>query len=93
MIVACLRIRLHLPGCTSLKEKRFVLKSLKDRLRNKFNVAVCEYGSQDKWQLADIGVATVTVDTRGADRALQAVINYIERDGRAELVDIERETY
>ena len=93
MIVACLRIRLHLPGCTSLKEKRFVLKSLKDRLRNRFNVAVCEYGSQDKWQLADIGVATVTTDTRGADRALQAVINYIERDGRAELVDIDRETY
>lgn len=93
MIVACLRIRLHLPGCTSLKEKRFVLKSLKDRLHGRFNVAVCEYGSQDKWQLADIGVATVTTDTRGADRALQAVINYIERDGRAELVDIDRETY
>jgi len=93
MIVACLRVRLHLPGCTSLKEKRFVLKSLRDRLRNRFNVAVCEYGSQDKWQMADIGVATVTTDTRGADRALQAVVNYIEKDGRTEIVDIERETY
>jgi len=93
MIVACLRIRLHLPGCTSLKEKRFVLKSLRDRLHNRFNVAVCEYGSQDKWQIADIGVATVTTDTRGADRALQAVVNYIEKDGRTELVDVERETY
>jgi len=93
MIVACLRVRLHLPGCTSLKEKRFVLKSLRDRLRNRFKVAVCEYGSQDKWQMADIGVATVTTDTRGADRALQAVVNYIEKDGRTEIVDIERETY
>jgi uncharacterized protein YlxP (DUF503 family) len=93
MIVACLRIRLHLPGCTSLKEKRFVLKSLRDRLHNKFNVAVCEYGSQDKWQLADLGIATVTTDTKGADRALQAVINFIERDGRTELVEIERETF
>jgi uncharacterized protein len=93
MIVACLRIRLHLPGCTSLKEKRFVLKSLKDRLRNRFNVALCEYGSQDKWQLADIGVATVTVDTRGADKVLQAVVNHIENDGRTILVDVERETY
>ena len=93
MIVACLRIRLHLPGCTSLKEKRFVLKSLKDRLHGRFNVAVCEYGSQDKWQLADLGVATVTTDTRGADSVLQSVINYIEKDGRTELVDIERETY
>ena len=93
MIVACLRVRLHLPGSASLKEKRFVLKSLKDRLRNRFNVALCEYDSQDKWQLADLGVATVTTDTRGADSVLQSVINYIEKDGRTELVDIERETY
>ena len=40
MIVACLRIRLHLPDCNSLKQKRFVLKSLKDRLRGRFNVAI-----------------------------------------------------
>ncbi len=93
MIVACLRVRLHLPGCTSLKGKRFVLTSLKDRLRNRFNVALCEYGSQDKWQLTDLGIATVTTDTRGADRVLQAVINYIEKDGRTVLVDVERETY
>jgi len=93
MIVACLRIRLHLPGCTSLKEKRFVLKSLKDRLRSRFNVAVCEYGSQDKWQLADLGIATVATHTRGADKVLQSVVNHIERDGRTQLVDMERETY
>ena len=93
MIVACLRIRLHLPGCTSLKEKRFVLKSLKDRLHGRFNVAVCEYGSQDKWQLADLGIATVTTGTKGADKVLQAVINFMERDGRIVLVDIDRETY
>ena len=93
MIVACLRIRLHLSGCSSLKEKRFVLKSLKDRLRNRFNVALCEYGSQDKWQLADLGVATVTTGTRGADSVLQAVVNFMEKDGRIGRVDIERETY
>jgi uncharacterized protein YlxP (DUF503 family) len=93
MIVACLRVRLHLPDCDSLKQKRFVLKSLKDRLRGRFNVAVCEYGCQDKWQMADIGIATVTTDRRGADRVLQAVINYMEKDGRTVLVDIERETY
>jgi uncharacterized protein YlxP (DUF503 family) len=93
MIVACLRIRLHLPGCTSLKEKRFVLKSLKDRLRSRFNVAVCESDCQDKWQLAEIGIATVTTGRRGADRVLQAVVNYIEKDGRTVLLDVDRETY
>ena len=71
----------------------YVLKSLKDRLRSRFNVALCEYGSQDKWQLAELGIATVTTDRRGSDRVLQAVINYIEKDGRAVLVDMERETY
>ena len=93
MIVACLRVRLHLPGCTSPKEKRFIVRSLKDRLRGRFNVALCEYGSRDKWQLADIGIVTATTDTRGADRALQAVMNFIERDGRAVPVDVQRETY
>jgi uncharacterized protein YlxP (DUF503 family) len=93
MIVACLRVQLHLPGCTSLKEKRFVLKSLKERLKGRFNIALCESGYQDKWQLAEIGVVTATTDRKGADSVLQAVINYIEKDHRTVLVDAERETY
>ena len=93
MIVACLRIRLHLPGCTSLKQKRFVLKSLKDRLRNRFNVAVCEYGYQDKWQMSEIGIVTAAGTRRGADKILQSIINYIEGDRRAVMVDCEREVF
>lgn len=93
MIVACLRVRLHLPGCTSLKKKRFVLKSLKDRLRNNFNVALCECGYQDKWQMSEIGIVTAAGTRRGADRTLQSIINYIERDRRAVMFDCEREIF
>lgn len=93
MIVACLRVRLQLPGCTSLKQKRFALKSLKDRLRNNFNVAICEYGYQDKWQISEIGIVTAAGTRRGADKTLQSIVNYIERDRRAVLVDCEREIY
>jgi uncharacterized protein YlxP (DUF503 family) len=93
MIVACLRVRLHLPGCASLKEKRFVLRSLKDRLRNRFNVALCECRFQDKWQLSELGLVTVAGTRRGADKTLQSVVNFLEKDGRIVIVETERETY
>ena len=93
MIVACLRVRLHLPGCTSLKQKRFVIKSLKDRMRNKFNVALCEYGYQDKWQFAELGIVTAAGTRRGADRALQAILNFLERERKAVLADYDREIF
>jgi uncharacterized protein YlxP (DUF503 family) len=93
MIVACLRVQLHLPGCTSLKEKRYVLRSLKDRLRNRFNVALCESGFQDKWQLSEMSLVTVAGTRKGADKTIQSVVNYIEHDGRIVVVDTERETY
>ena len=91
MIVSRIRVEFLLPGCTSLKEKRFVLNSLKKRLRNKFNVAVCETGFQDKWQRSELGIATVSNSRRGADRTAQAVIAFLEREARISLIDTDRE--
>ncbi len=93
MIVACLRIQFHLPGCTSLKEKRFVLKSLKDRLRNRFNVALCETGYQDKWQRTEIALVTVAGDRKGIDRTVQSMMNFLEREERAVLTECEKEFF
>ena len=50
---------LRIPGCSSLKEKRHVVQSLKDRLRNKFNVSVAEIDHQDTWQRATLAAVTV----------------------------------
>ena len=78
MIVALLSVELHVPGSRSLKEKRMVLRRIKDRLK-KFNVAVSEVEHQDLWQRAGLAVVTVSTDQDHADRELSAVADEIER--------------
>lgn len=62
MIVGILQLELHLPQSHSLKDKRSVLKSLRDHLRSRFNVAVAELDSNETWQRARIGVAAIGDD-------------------------------
>ncbi len=93
MIVARLVIQFHLPGCTSLKEKRFLLNSFKDRLHNKFNVALCETGYQDKWQRSEMAVVTVAGTRRGIDKSVQSIMSFIERERRMVLIECDKEFY
>jgi uncharacterized protein YlxP (DUF503 family) len=78
MVVGLLSIELHLPGSRSLKDKRMVLRGIKDRLR-KFNVAVAEVDHHDLWQRAALGVVTISTANAHADRELAAVVDEIER--------------
>jgi len=78
MIVALLSVELHVPEARSLKEKRMVLRSLKDRLK-KFNVAVAEVEHQDLWQRAELAIVTVATSADAADRQLATVADEIER--------------
>jgi uncharacterized protein YlxP (DUF503 family) len=78
MVIGHLSIELHIPGARSLKEKRMVLRSVKDRVR-KFNVAVAEVEHNDLWQRAGLSVVTVSNEEQQADRELAAVVNEIER--------------
>jgi uncharacterized protein YlxP (DUF503 family) len=71
--VGVLILELRLENSHSLKDKRHVVKSLKDRLRNKFNVAVAEIDNQDLWQRATVSVVTVSADHVHAERVLQQV--------------------
>ena len=93
MIVGTLRIRLLLRGAHSLKEKRSVLRSLKDRLAGKFNIAIAEVDHQDVWQTAEIGVAAVGTDTRFVQKVLAGVLQHVRFADGAELVDHEMETF
>jgi hypothetical protein len=93
MIVGTLKMRLHLRECRSLKDKRRVIRSLKDTVRNRFNVAVAETDEQDAWQTAQIGVATVGTDTPFVESVLSSVVNYVRCFGGVELIDQEHETY
>ena len=78
MVVALLRIELHIPHAQSLKDKRMVTRRLKDRLKP-FNVGVAETEHQELWQRAELGVVTVSTDDRHAEQILQSVLDEIDR--------------
>jgi uncharacterized protein len=78
MVVGLLTVEFHVPGSRSLKDKRMVLRRVKDRIK-KFNVAVSEVEHQDLWQRAGLAVVTVSTDQAHADRELAAVADEIER--------------
>lgn len=91
MFVKLLTIDLFIPGCSSLKEKRFVLKSIKTRIRQRFNVAVSEVDFQDKWQRCRLGVVTVGPDKTFVDASCDKVIRLLQREHRIEILDIMQE--
>ena len=73
MPVAVLTLEIHLPYAHSLKEKRFVVRKVKDRLRARFNVAVAEMDHQDLWQRAVVGVVSISSDRQNLEAVLEAV--------------------
>ena len=91
MIVMVCNLELHLWESSSLKDKRRILKSLKDRIRNGFNVAVAEVDPTDLWQSASLGVVTVSSGVRHANGILTKVVNLVESDVRIELVNCDME--
>lgn len=78
MVIALLSVELHIPHSRSLKDKRMVLRRIKDRLQ-KFNVAVAEVEHQDLWQRAGLGVVAISSSGEHAERELAAAANEIER--------------
>jgi uncharacterized protein YlxP (DUF503 family) len=78
MVVALLTVELHVSGSRSLKDKRMVLRRVKDRLK-RFNVAVAEVEFQDLWQRAGLAVVTVSTSQPHAERELAAAADEIER--------------
>ena len=78
MTIALLSIELFLPMSQSLKDKRMVLRRVKDRLQA-FNVAVAEVAHQEVWQRAGLAVVTVATADQGAEQTLASVMDEIER--------------
>lgn len=75
----------------SLKDKRRVIKSLKDQIRNKFNVSVAEVDRQDNHQHAVLGFAIVSGDGRFANTVLNKVVDFVQLFHQIQLVDYEVE--
>ena len=70
-VIGVLTLEIHVEDSHSLKDKRHVVKSLKDRLRERFNVSVAEIDGLDSWQHAVVAVATVSSDRVRAEQVLQ----------------------
>ncbi len=93
MIVGLCRIDLFLPESRSLKAKRQVIKGLKDRIRNRFNVSVAEVEHQSLWQRATLGLAMVSEERGYIDRTLQQVLNLVQAEPRLLVLDHAFEWY
>lgn len=91
MLIGILTVEVRLPESQSLKDKRMHIKSLKDRIRNAFNVSVAEVGGLEKWQVATLGVAYVGTDRVHVDQALSKVVDFIDRSRQVEMMDYNTE--
>ena len=87
MVVGIAMWELHLNGCRSLKDKRQVLDSLKDRLHRQFNVSVAETDHQDTWQRAELTCCTVSSSRRHAEQVLGAADRLVAGEPLARIVD------
>lgn len=80
MSIGLLTLHLHLPGCSSLKEKRGIIKPILTRLRREYNVASAELDLQDVWQDTIIGCVTLSSDSAQNQRLLQQVVDFTEQN-------------
>ena len=95
MIVGAAAVEIHVHGSQSLKAKRGVVRSIAQRVRNRFNLSVAEVGGQDTWQLAVLGFSTVGSDRRRVREVLEQAVAFVEelhlaevRSSDVELIDL-----
>lgn len=93
MVVGVVGWELQLFGPQSLKEKRRLVKSLKERLRTRFNVSVAETDHHDMWQRAEITACVVATDRRRAESILDRADRLVEAEGSGRIIDSYRIFY
>jgi uncharacterized protein YlxP (DUF503 family) len=91
VVVGILSVTIDIPGADSLKDKRQVLKSLLEHLRQKFGVSAAEVAENDSWRRAVLGVACVSNDVKSANRVLDKAADYVESNPAVSVVSIELE--
>lgn len=91
MFVGILKITLFLSEPQSLKDKRRIVKSLIEKLKNKFNMAVAETGKLDSWNYCELGLVCLSNDAGHTDSMMSTAVNFIENQGTVEVTDIQTE--
>ena len=87
MNVGIIQMELVMSDGNSLKDKRRVIKGLKDRVKNNFNVSVAEVGHLDKWRRSLIGIAVVSKGKRDLSSYLDNIVSFVAQDRRITLLD------
>lgn len=93
MFVGVCQIELLLHDSASLKDKRFVLSSVKTKIQNKFNVSIAEVGHNDLWQRALLGLATVTNEQKLIDQTFNRILEFLYQEDRLEVIKHQIEIY
>ena len=89
MHAAVFAATLAIPGAQSLKDKRMVVRSIKERCRSRFNVSVVESGENDKWQRCEMTFALAAVSATAARQGMQDIVDFLYGDGRFEVLTIQ----
>ena len=87
MVIGVVSWALHVAGAQSLKDKRGVIKSMKDRMHNEFNVSVAETAHHDTWQTAELTACVVAMDRVHAERVLREVDRFVESNPLCRITD------
>ncbi|MCL4441275.1 MAG: DUF503 domain-containing protein [Firmicutes bacterium] len=93
MVVGVMTLQLFMGESSSLKSKRRILKSLLEKMKSRFNVAVAEVDKQDKWQFSTVGVTCITNDSSHAHQMMSAVVKFVESSGSVEILDIQTQLW
>ncbi len=86
-MVGTLKLSLYIHNTQSLKEKRKVVKSIVARVHKRFNVSIAEVGSNDKWQMIELGISTVGNDRRFVNSALDNILSFLDSLYLGEIID------
>ncbi len=87
MVVGIVRVELHLPGAHSLKDKRQVVRSMKERIRERVHASVAEVEFQELWQRAALGIAVVATDGGQVREMLQSARHIVDQYLQAQVLD------
>ncbi|MCX7662004.1 MAG: DUF503 domain-containing protein [Candidatus Omnitrophica bacterium] len=87
MTIGILKLFLFIPQSNSLKEKRMILNSFKQKMRNNFNVSITSLDEEDKWQKEVLAVVCVGNNSRAVSQLLTAVVNFAEDFNHLQLLD------
>ncbi len=91
MYVGVIQAELLIEGARTLKEKRMVLRSMKDRIRRHFNVSVAEVGDNDLWDRSIVAIALVANDHRFVESCCDRILNFVERSPGVSVLDSQTE--